>query len=42
VLRPHEFGEVSRHGRLIVRDQYAAITPGDGENILILEPGQAG
>ncbi len=40
VLRPHEFGEVSRHGRLIVRDQDASVTCGDGENVLILQAGQ--
>jgi hypothetical protein len=40
VLRPHEFGEVSRHGRLIVRDQDAAVTGSDAEHILILHAGQ--
>src|SRR6266542_399030 len=32
--------EESRHGRLIVRDQDAAITRGDGENVLILQTSQ--
>ena len=40
VLRPPEFGEVSRHGRLIVRDQDAAVTGRDGEDIIILQAGQ--
>ena len=41
VLRLHEFGEVSRHGRPIVRDKDATITSRDAENIPILQAGQS-
>jgi hypothetical protein len=39
-LRPHELAKVSRHGRLVMGDQDAAIACGEGEDFVVLEAGQ--
>ena len=41
VLRSHELAEVSRHGRLVMRDDDAAIACGQGEHVVVVEAGQA-
>jgi ECF sigma factor len=40
-LQPREFDEMSRHRCLIVRDQNTVLACGDGENIQIVQAGQA-
>ena len=38
--RPRELDEVSRHGRLVVRDQDAAIAGGESKDVVVLEAGK--